>query len=266
MQSSGSHPRPTEGGRPPAARTAILALILLLSVIALGLWLVLPGTGHEFSVEAAEDLIRSWGPWGIAASALLMIACALTPLPAEVVALANGMAYGPYWGTLITWGSAMVGASLAFTLSRAMGRPAVLRWVGPRHREKFDACTRDYGAGALFLARLTLFLPFFLVNFACGLASMRWWTFFWVTGLGILPVCALLVMMGDQIDRLLPWSGVLVLLAAAPWVWIVAHRRAGAATLNTKHTDKRAEPNAGTCSSAASDAGRPDQDRQADAN
>ncbi len=80
---------------------------------------------EDFSVKAFEDLVRSWGPWGVGASIGLMVVHSFIPFPAEFVALANGMVYGSFWGTVITWTGAMLGAYLAFGLSRILGRPIV---------------------------------------------------------------------------------------------------------------------------------------------
>src|SRR3546814_5458492 len=83
----------------------------------------LPILEGEISVEAFEDVILSWGHWGVLASIGLMVLHSFVPFPAEFVALANGMLYGPVWGTIITWIGAMLGAFLALCLSRAFGRP-----------------------------------------------------------------------------------------------------------------------------------------------
>lgn len=40
------------------------------------------------------------------------------PFPAEFVAIANGMVHGAFWGTVITWAGAMLGAFLSFGLTR----------------------------------------------------------------------------------------------------------------------------------------------------
>ncbi len=86
----------------------------------------------ELSVADVERTIESWGAWGVAGSILLMVLHSLVPFPAEIVAMANGMLYGPLWGTLITWTGAMLGAHLAFRLARWLGRPFVLAagWSG----------------------------------------------------------------------------------------------------------------------------------------
>lgn len=76
------------------------------------------------SPESFKRLVISWGKWCVLAPILLMILHSFVPFPAEFVAIANGMCYGPVWGTVITWVGALL-ALLAFTLSRRFGRPLV---------------------------------------------------------------------------------------------------------------------------------------------
>jgi uncharacterized membrane protein YdjX (TVP38/TMEM64 family) len=70
--------------------------VLFLAALSLG-WD--PG----ISVQDIEDRILSWGSWGIAGSIGLMVLHSFVPFPAEFLALANGMLYGPVWGIAITW-------------------------------------------------------------------------------------------------------------------------------------------------------------------
>ena len=113
-----------------------------------------PVPGFELSASAVEELILSWGTWGVAGSIMLMVLHSFVPFPAEMVAIANGMLYGPVWGTVITWTGAMLGAWLAFGLARWLGRPFVRRWSpsGTTRRSiagRFvRAAARCYSAGS----------------------------------------------------------------------------------------------------------------------
>jgi SNARE associated Golgi protein len=83
----------------------------------------------DLSVEGIERIAGAWGAWAPAASIALMILHSFVPFPAELIAIANGMLFGPVWGTLVTWLGAMLGAALAFALARRYGRPLVDRLV-----------------------------------------------------------------------------------------------------------------------------------------
>ena len=197
----------------------------------MALWEKVPALpGFELSTEAVEAHIHAWGPWGVTGSILLMILHSFIPFPAEMLAMANGMVYGPLWGTAITWTGAMLGAYLAFGLARWLGRPFVLAMVGERHRAGVERWAAEQGGPTLLFSRLVPLISFNLINYAAGLTSISWWTFTWATGIGILPLTLLMVVMGDGI-----WSGDtdvwLWLLVAAIvgwllwWVWTRKSRR-----------------------------------------
>jgi uncharacterized membrane protein YdjX (TVP38/TMEM64 family) len=202
------------GDGPRRLRLAVgaVAIVLLATLIVWGFVLAdrfLPG--FELSVAEVERTIDSWGAWGVAGSILLMVLHSFVPFPAEIVAMANGMLYGPFWGTLITWSGAMLGAYLAFGLARWLGRPFVLAMVAKRHHEKLDDWVARQGGGMLFLSRFLPVISFNLINYAAGLTAISWWTFTWATGLGILPPTFLMVLMGHGL-----WSGGTVV-----WLWLV---------------------------------------------
>ncbi len=195
---------------------AALALLLIIGLGVLAWWsnaIDLAPTSRGIEAE-----IRSWGRWAVAASIGLMVAHSLVPFPAEFVTFANGMLFGPVWGVAITWIGAMLGASLAFALSRWFGRPFVDALMNERHRDAVDRWARRQGIGALLLSRLMPLISFNVINYAAGLTPISWWTFLWTTGLGILPITTLLVVSGDQV-----WNG-----SGNAWIYLVAIAVVGA--------------------------------------
>jgi len=188
-----------------------LGALLVGSTWAFGLWEPIADlSGFARSAEAAEERIRAWGAWGVAGSILLMILHSFIPFPAEMLAMANGMVFGPIWGTVITWVGAMLGAYLAFGLARVLGRPFVMAMIGRRHRKALDDWVARQGAGTLFFSRFVPVISFNLINYAAGLTSVSWWTFTWATGLGILPLTFAMVLTGHGV------------LAGDVWVWLLA--------------------------------------------
>jgi len=201
----------------PAA-AVLLGLALATAVVwiyALGAAMPLPG--FELSVEAVEAQIEGFGMWGVAIAILLMVLHSFVPFPAEFVAMANGMLYGPLWGTLITWSGAMLGAYAAFGLARWLGRPFVQRVVAERHHRAIDRWAERQGGGVLLFSRFVPVISFNLINYAAGLTAISWWTFTWATGIGILPLTVLMVVMGDRL-----WSG-----EGHLWLWLIAAAAAG---------------------------------------
>lgn len=164
------------------------------------------GPAHEWvsglSAESAKREFARLGDWGIAASIGLMILHSFLPFPAEVVAVANGMFYGPALGAVITWIGAMLGALTAFGLTRTFGQPFVLAMLAESNRARLDYWVTRHGARLIFSARLVPFIAFNVINYAAGLTGVSWWTFSWSTGLGIVPLTIVCSVAGDQVDKI----------------------------------------------------------------
>ncbi len=208
-----------------AAVCACLALGIVVAAAVLG-WFA---WGQDVSVQQVEELIRSWGMWGVLGSICLMIVHSFIPFPAEFVAFANGMTYGPVWGTVITWSGAMLGALIAFALSRKFGRPFVEKMVARRDWHRLDDWAAKDGWQVVLVARFVPVIAFNLINYAAGLTRLTWWQFIWTTGVGILPLTILLVVMGDNVESL-GWESWLLLLAGGIVLWLVVRRRLHART------------------------------------
>ena len=206
-------------------RKAIVAYLCIAGVIFIALagvlwWLFPPDLliGFDGTVAGVANWVRSLGSWGVAGSIALMVAHSFLPFPAEFIAVANGMVYGPVWGSVITWVGAMAGAISAFALVRMFGRPLLVHLLPAHQLQQLGDWSRESGGLALLVARLIPVIAFNLVNYVAALAEITWWTFIWSTGLGILPLTILLAVIGDRILELPLWiwlvvAGAVVFLA-----------------------------------------------------
>jgi len=175
----------------------------------------------HLSVERIHDLVRSAGPWAVAASIGLMILHSFVPFPAEFITLTNGVVFGFSKGVMVTWIGAMTGAVLAFALARSLGRPFVLRLLSDRQERRLEEWTGRLGTDTLLVGRCIPAISFNLMNYAAGLSPVSWWTFLWTTALGILPMTLLMVWAGERIDKIPLWAWALLVLAAFLLVAIV---------------------------------------------
>lgn len=208
-----------------APGTGLKLAVAALALLAAGV-LVWGFTAFDFEagVESTVRQIRGWGMWGVAGSIGLMVAHSFLPFPAEIIACANGVVYGAFWGAVITWVGAMLGASVAFGLVRWLGRPFVERMVPARDWEQISLWSRERGGAVLLTARLIPVIAFNLINYVAALTGISWWTFLWATGLGILPLTIMLSILGDQMVTMPLWAWVL-LGALALASWVALHRR-----------------------------------------
>ncbi|MGE0853235.1 MAG: TVP38/TMEM64 family protein [Hyphomicrobiaceae bacterium] len=211
---------------------AITLLFTLLLGVAIGLGVYVDRAGisfHDATIRATE-YIRSWGAMATAASIGLMILHGVVPVPAEILAVANFMVFGPYWGFVITWLGAMVAACLAFGLSRYLGRPFLRRILCARRYAQADRWVVQQSVPALLLCRLIPLVSFNAVNFGAGLMSISWWTFIWTTAVGIVPATFVVLLVTESVLAGNAAMAVLASVAACAltifWVWRRQHRAA----------------------------------------
>jgi uncharacterized membrane protein YdjX (TVP38/TMEM64 family) len=205
------------------AARPIATLLGALAIAALGWWLWPLMPGAPAAVRDVEALIRSWGAWGVLGSIGLMVAHSFLPFPSEIIALANGMLYGPLWGTVVTWVGAMLGAVAAFGAVRALGQPVLRRLLPPARHAGLVRWSREHGGLTLLVARLIPVIAFNLINYAAALTEITWWTFLWATGLGILPLTIVLAVLGDNVLDMPAWGWGLLLVSIAA-IWLLLDR------------------------------------------
>jgi uncharacterized membrane protein YdjX (TVP38/TMEM64 family) len=150
-----------------------------------------------------------------------MVLHSFLPLPAELIAIANGMLFGSAAGVGITWIGAMIGAGCAFAIARHCGRPLVHRVVAERHWQAITSW--QVSPSTLVFVRLIPVISFNLVNYAAGLAGVGWLTFLWTTGLGILPITVVSVVLGDRLLGL-TWPLWLAVGVGIAGIWWIFHR------------------------------------------
>ena len=225
--------------RARAGRLALIALIVAaiaaFFIFHLGAYLTL-GSLKARHADLASLLADH--PIGVIGGFfLLYVAAAALSLPGAVIlTLAAGAVFGLWLGTLIVSFASVIGASLAFLSSRHVMRDWVKARFGSRVTVIDRGIARD-GSAYLLTVRLIPLFPFFLVNLAMGLTTMRLVTFALVSQVGMLPGTMLFVNAGTRLaainstgDVLSPGLiGSLVLLALFPlivkWVLAVIKRR-----------------------------------------
>ena len=153
--------------------------------------------------------LRDQQPLALAAGYFLIyVAVTALSLPgATIVTLAGGAIFGLGWGLLIVSFASSIGATLAFLTARFLLRDSVQSRFGQRLAE-VDKGIRKDGAFYLFTLRLIPVVPFFVINLLMGLTTMKAWTFYWVSQLGMLAGTAVYVNAGTQLAQLDSLQGI----------------------------------------------------------
>lgn len=140
--------------------------------------------------------------------AIYIVATALSFPGAVVMTLAGGAFFGLVLGTVVVSVSSTVGATLACLVARTLLRDWVQRRFGEKLQVIDDGIRRE-GGFYLFTLRLIPIFPFFVINLVMGLTSMRLFTFFWVSQLGMLPTTIVFVNAGKELAKIDSLSGIL---------------------------------------------------------
>ncbi len=140
---------------------------------------------------------------------LLYIAVTGLSLPgATILTLAGGAVFGLIWGTLIVSFASTIGATLAFLAARFLFQDTVTTHFASRLKIINQGIERD-GAFYLFTLRLVPVFPFFMINLTMGLTTLRLWTFYWVSQLGMLAGTIVYINAGTQLAKIDSLAGIL---------------------------------------------------------
>ena len=185
------------------SRLLVLAAIAVLvaAFFALG--------GHRYlsldALRAQQASIQEYyaaHPWQAALGYFLVyVAVTGLSLPgAAVLTLFGGAVFGLLWCTVIVSFASSIGATLAFLASRFLLRDWVQARFGDRLKPVNDGVAQE-GAFYLFALRLVPAFPFFVINLVMGLTTIRTWTFYWVSQLGMLAGTIVYVYAGTQLGE-----------------------------------------------------------------
>jgi uncharacterized membrane protein YdjX (TVP38/TMEM64 family) len=197
--------------------TRTKTLILLLFILAIFLVLFF-SIHHHFektctilageSLADIKDLILSWGVAAPLMSIILMtMQAVIAPLPAFLITATNGLVFGIYWGTVISWIGAMCGAIVSFMISRLFFESFTKRTSG--HEKGIDYINRlstKYGFKVILTARLLPFISFDIISYAAGLSTIKIRSFMLATGIGMLPATIVYTVFGFEMERLKEYS------------------------------------------------------------
>lgn len=136
--------------------------------------------------ERLQELVGSAGLAGALVFVLGYAALVLAPSPASVLTIVGGALFGLWWGAVLVWVGAMLGATGGFVVGRRLGRPAVDRLLRGRLQQA-DAVLARHGLSAVLAVRLLPLFPFTPLNYAAGLLGVRLRDYLVGTAVGMAP-------------------------------------------------------------------------------
>lgn len=166
-------------------KKAILKASILVAFIILAIYIIRFTPVKEYlTQEALGWLLEAAGFWAPLTFMMVYAVGICLFVPGTLLTALGAAIFGAYWGFLYVWVGAMAGASAAFWIGRTLGREFAASLISDRLRKYDDAIERNGFATVLYL-RL-IYFPFTLMNFGMGLTKLRFWDYFFGTGLGII--------------------------------------------------------------------------------
>lgn len=224
-------PRAARAGADARTVRRLRLVVLAAAAVAFGLlYLLVDGFRAETDravgilgrgdVAGLRDYIVSFGVWAPVASVFLMVLQALAaPVPSFIITFANGLAFGVFWGWMLSLFGHVLAAAVCFGISRALGRAPVEALVGRAGLKAADRWFERWGMYAVFAGRLVPGVAFDAISYAAGLTRMRFRTFIAATALGVLPQTFLYSYLGRQAPQ---YVGLFLFTSALVVVGVVA--------------------------------------------
>jgi uncharacterized membrane protein YdjX (TVP38/TMEM64 family) len=160
-------------------------LLAVFVVVAIGLVHFTP-LKVWFSAERLNGFITAAGLWAPLLFVLLFALGSSLFVPYTVFLALGVLLFGVYWGMLCVWAGSVLGASVSFIIGRTLGRDFAAHLIGDRLR-KYDDGIERHGFTTVLYLRLA-YLPYIALNFGLGLTKVRFWDYFWASGLALLVV------------------------------------------------------------------------------
>src|SRR5918998_753730 len=179
-------------------RLAQLAVVLVIAALVALVYGLHDGIRSEVNralvILASGDgvaigvYLRSHGAWAPVASLFLMLVQAVAaPVPAILVAFANGLAFGVVWGGLLTIAGQTLAAAVCFWIARALGRRPVEALTSSLGLETADRWLTRWGSRGIILLRLVPGISFDVVSYGAGLTGVGFAPFLVATAVGGFP-------------------------------------------------------------------------------
>ena len=149
------------------------------------------GLTDQLSLDNAyniRDWIQGLGIVGYVVFSLIYIAAAVFMLPAAILTIVAGVAFGPIVGGILALIAATIGATAAFLVARYVARGMIVnKFQDNPIFKKIDEGFAANGISFLILTRLVPIFPYNIQNYVYGLTSINVLTFAGVSFITMAP-------------------------------------------------------------------------------
>jgi uncharacterized membrane protein YdjX (TVP38/TMEM64 family) len=149
-------------------------------------------------VSEARHAVAAMGPWAVLLYPLLYALCNALLLPGgTLIAAGSGLFFGLWWGFAVNLTGSVLGATIAFTISRTVGRQWVRRkFLGHHKWAALDEAIGREGWKIILLSQLPPLFPTSLLQYLYGITRIRFRTCVLWVAIGQVPTLFLYTYLG----------------------------------------------------------------------
>lgn len=175
-------------------------VFLILAVFFAGILCWYAGT--LVTPQELQTFLKSFGSWAAVGYIALFALLPAFFFPVAVLALAGGLLFGLFLGSVYTFIGAVLNCTLMFFLARYAGRKQVealiQKKLSPLWQSRLQGLEGRTGFLLLIILRLIPAVPYNLINYAFGLTAMPFRTYLLASAIGIIPGTLAFINIGDK--------------------------------------------------------------------
>lgn len=153
--------------------------------------------------QRITEYVRQFGFWGPAVViAIMVVQMFLVVVPSWLLMIIAILAYGPWWGGLLSVVAVTVASTIGYGIGRGLSKAALTELVGQKTEQKLESTVNEYGFGAIIIFRLAPFLSNDAISFVAGMLKMGYVRFILATLAGIVPLTVLIAFFSRDIETL----------------------------------------------------------------
>jgi uncharacterized membrane protein YdjX (TVP38/TMEM64 family) len=171
----------------------ITAGVLIIAMGFIAYYCHYSGIFQNCTAEGIKEYVNSFGLFG---PIVYMIMFSVIP-SGSIIAIAGGMAFGMYLGTLYTTLGALLGSTTAFYIARLLGREAVEKILKGK-LQRFEEGIEQRGFLIILILRLIPIIPFNVISYGAGLTKVKFVDYIVATMIGIIPGVIVFTNLGDK--------------------------------------------------------------------
>lgn len=170
----------------------------------------------HINVEQLSDYLRSFGAFSIVLGMLAVYVQMIVPMvPFVLVAGANVLVFGLFWGFVINYAMSVLGAFTVFMFARYFGHDRLEKYlVNYPTIHMFNKRMEHHGFFYVLFGRLIPLIPSTAVSLAAGISKVRTRDYMLGTVIGMIPIVLLESFIGHDLLHFREYKGRLLLLSA----------------------------------------------------